>query len=169
MLGLGAVALTTTAGACQQDHEGELPSPEEMEARPFPAGTIAGDLDAIYARLTAKEQDGTECFDLIRLTPQGEAQFSEGCSTGGVEEVAADERVWSAREYVGDYAHAEGRIWFRIVSWRFPEDELALAEFELISCDTELHSPEEPPANMTVHPYTLVSGAVPPDTPRCDP
>jgi hypothetical protein len=169
MLGLGVVVLTTSAGACQQDYEGDLPSPEEMEALPFPSGAVTGELDAIYARLTAKEQDGTQCFGLIRLTPQGEAQFSEGCSTEGVEEVAADERVWSWREYVGDYAHGEGRIWFRIVSWRFPEDELALDEFELISCDTELHLPEKPPARVTVHPYTLVSGAVPPDTPPCEP
>ena len=159
----------TTAGACQQEYEGELPAPEEMDAQPFPAGAVTGGVDAIYARLTRDEQDGTQCFHLIRLTSEGEAQVGGGCSTDGVDEVVVDERTWSSREYLGDYAHRDGRLWLRIVSWDSLKEQLVLDESEYISCDAELRSTEDQPANIIVHPYALAAGSVPPATPPCDP
>jgi hypothetical protein len=40
---------------------------------------------------------------------------------------------------------------------------------EYISCDMELRSTEDRPTNITVHPYVLAAGSVPPATPPCDP
>jgi hypothetical protein len=121
VFGLCAVVFMNTSGACQQEHAGELPTPAELGAQPFPAGAVTTGLDSTYARLTREEQDGTQCFSLIRLTTQGDAQLGQGCSTDGVEGVLADERIWSSRDYLGDYALLGGRVWLRIVigtPWR---------------------------------------------------
>jgi len=168
-LGVVVAVFATTAGACQQEYEGELPTPTELDAAPFPTGAATGGIEATYARLTSEEPDGTQCFHLIRLSGKGEAQLSQGCSTGGVEQIAADQRTWSARSTVGDYASGAGSVWLRVVSWDGLEESLNLDVYEFAACGTELRSPPRLDSTTRVRPYTLVTGAAPRDTPACDP
>jgi hypothetical protein len=167
--GIVAVVLTTSAGACQQEYDGELPTPDELNAAPFPAGARIGDLDAVYARLTNEEWDGTQCFHLIRLSGSGEAELGQGCSTDGAEPIAADRGIWSERQHVGDYAHRSGTVWLRVVSWDGLAESLVVDESEFAVCGTELRSLARRDSTSATRPYTLVAGAVPPGTPACDP
>jgi hypothetical protein len=144
-----------------------LPSPQAMGAPRFPEGASVGGLDATYARLTSKERDGTRCFHLIRLSVGGEAQLSQGCAVERVEALVSDDRVWSDREHLGDYAHRDGRIWLRIVHWDPLAEEHILGAYELVSCGGELRSTQEPSRFSVVHPYTLLSGTAAPDASTC--
>jgi hypothetical protein len=158
VLGIVVALFVTTAGACQREYEGRLPSPDEMGARRFPEGARTDGLDATYARLTREERDGEQCFHLIRLTARGEALLSRGCSTAGVGAILSDDRTWSRREYLGDYAHRGELLWLRIVSWDPLAEEFLLESFELTACDAELRSTNKPAPFMVVHPYMLVAG-----------
>jgi hypothetical protein len=169
LFGCIVVALTTTAGACQQEYDGELPTPAELGAAPFPTGAIPGDLEAIYARLTSEEPDGTQCFHLIRLSGRGEAQLGQGCSTSGAERIAADQATWSERLHVGDYAFRTGRIWLRVVSWDGLEESLTVDLSEFGVCGMQLRTLAGAGSTVVVRPYDLVAGAPPSNTPACDP
>jgi hypothetical protein len=168
LVAAGLALFVTTAGACQREPEGPLPTPDAMGARPFPDGATVGGLQATYARLTREEPDGEQCFRLLRLATTGEATLGDGCSREGVGALAADQDVWLAWERLGDYAHRDGRVWVRIVAWDALAEEFVLDEFELASCGDELRTTEETRPFLVVHPYRLVTGVAPPQTTGCE-
>jgi hypothetical protein len=159
----------TSAGACQRELEGPLPSPEELGAGRFPEAATVGGLDATYARLAREEPDGEQCFTLLRVDPAGVARLGTGCSSDGVEALVADEDVWTVQERLGDYAYGGERVWLRIVEWDPLAEEVVLDQVELAACGTELRPTEAPEPFLVVHPYRLVTGDPPPDAPPCEP
>lgn len=162
--------LVTAAGACNPSHDGPLPSPDEAGAPPLPDGVVTGGLDAIYAQLSASEQDGTRCYHLYRLLPEGEARYANACSEDGPYAAASNARTWTTDPdyaHVGDYGYLDGRLWIRLVSWDFITADYDVSMVERLYCATELRSPQPPPANRVVHPLELVAGAGPPDAEPC--
>lgn len=170
LLGVVAAVLVTGAGACNPSHDGPLPSPDEAGAEPLPDGAVTEGLDAVYAQLSDTEGDGTRCYHLYRLQPDGEARYANACSKDGPYAAASARGAWSTDPdyaYVGDYGYLDGRIWIRLVSWDFIPGDYALSRLERRYCDTELPRIEPPPPNRTEHPLVLVAGSGPPDAEPC--
>jgi hypothetical protein len=172
--GVLVTVLVTSAGACQQDRDGPLPTPDEIGAAPFPDGAVVGGLDAVYATLVDTvrlREDGRpferQCYSLLRLREDGVAETSQACTTtGDITESAAADATWEQPYFVGDYAVADGMVWTRMVDWDFIVEELELVENTTPYCVDGLYG-RTFTGDVAVT-ARLVVGDPPPDAPPCD-
>ena len=171
-VGIVAAVLAMSAGACQRDPEGPAPPPGDLGADPIPDEATRGGIDAVYSRLvqTDRAADGgppQQCFHLIRLRPDGAAQFGNGCTDGGqgAAPLLDDPATWPDETERADYGYANGRLWLRAVAWNSLEEEYSMAQYSASYCDASLRLGGEPALGDPT--YALLSGAAPPDAPAC--
>lgn len=127
----------TSAGACQQEWDGELPPPDEVGAAPLPAGAVIGGIDAVHARLTGPGEAGASCHVLVRLQADGTAEYQTQCSDQPITAVAADPATWERPRGVGDYAVVGATVRVRTVEWDSITEEYVLVQQELPACAAE--------------------------------
>lgn len=169
---LGVVAVVVaTAGMCAPNRVETLPSPDELGAPALPEGWQPGGVDAVYATVRASSSGSrSDCYDLIRLHPDGEARRARRCSDRGPEPLAERNSTWDADETdVGDYAHQDGRLVLRLASWDPLTEAVSLHQLEAVACARAM-AVREPAVRQPagIARYELVTGTPVGDEPGCD-
>jgi len=150
---VAVAVIVATAGACQQEWDGPLPPPDELDARPLPEQP--GGVDAVYAAPTGPGANGEQCYRVLTFTSEGRSTQSSTCTAEPVGRVLDSLGDPIA---IGDYSHRDGDVRVRLVSWDPLAEELVLDEFDATLCGAELRAGSV---------YELVDGAPPPGTPPC--
>jgi len=157
---LVCATLVTSAGACNREDGGPIPSPTAFGAGPIGEGDATSGIDALYVG-----RERPDCSELLRLMPDGTAHRSSVC-TDDVTPYVEEPTRWLDQSN-GDYAAGDGVLLVRVVTWDVITGAHQLDAETFVTCTTGLRDVPPEGSRRVPFRYDLVEGAGPPGGAVC--